>query len=66
MIVQIPNINRGKDGKETFLMSHLAEEQAPFGYHLSYPLQLTPSGNLSANKDTSFLVTLRGLLTRYN
>ena len=66
MIVQIPNINHSKDGKEMLLMSHLAEEQAPFGYHLAYPLQLTPSGNLSANKDTSFLVTLRALLTRYN
>ena len=66
MIVQISNINRSKDGKETLLMSHLAEEQAAFGYHLAYPLQLTPSGNLSANKDTSFLVTLRALLTRYN
>lgn len=66
MIVQIPNINHSKDGKETLLMSHLAEEQGPFGYHLAYPLQLTPSGNLSANKDTSFLVTLRALMTRYN
>lgn len=66
LIVQIPNINHSKDAKETLLMSHLAEGQASFGYHLAYPLQLTPSGNLSANKDTSFLVTLRALMTRYN
>ena len=66
MIVQIPNINQSKDAKETLLISHLAEEQAPFGYHLAYPLSITPSGHLSANKDTSFLVTLRALMTRYN
>ncbi len=66
VIVQLPNMNHSKDGKETLPLSHLAEAQASFGYHLAYPLQLTPAGNLSANKDTSFLVTLRALLTRYN
>jgi hypothetical protein len=66
IIVKVAGITYNRDGKETFLIRPLAEEQASFGYHLAYPLLWRSSENLSINKDSSFLVTLRALMMRYN
>lgn len=49
--------------KEITLLTRLAEGQSLLGYHFAYPLFLLPS---SKNKDTSLIVTLRALMTRYN
>lgn len=66
VIVQFLSAPHGQDQKETFILSRLAEGQTSLGYHFAYPLQLTPSGNFTSNKDAAFLVMLRALLTRYN
>lgn len=66
IIMQVRFMIHDHNQKEMLLLSHLAEEQASFGYHLAYPLQLKSSGKLSENKDASLLVMLRALMTRYN
>lgn len=66
IVVQSPITTHSKDRKEIFILTHLAEQQASFGYHLAYPLEFNSSGSMSANKESSSLVMLRALLTRYN
>jgi len=66
LIVQLPAATWSKDQKEIVFLTHLAEAQASFGYHLAYPLQIESSRKLHENKDASSLVMLRALMTRYN
>lgn len=66
VIVRFSSGACSQEQKEIMLLSRLAEEQAPFGYHLAYPLQLASSANLNENKDGASLVMLRALLTKYN
>ncbi len=66
VVVKPSFVARNQDQKEMNLLSHLAEEQGPFGYHLAYPLQLAASANLNQNKDAASLVMMRALMTRYN
>lgn len=66
IIIELSAGTFNKDEKGFLVLKHLAEGQASLGYHLAYPLILTSSGSSNENKDASFLVTLRALMTRYN
>ncbi len=56
-------------GKQALLLTHLAEEQNAFGYHLMYPITFpTFHGENAFDKasDHSLLVTMRALMAKYN
>lgn len=69
IIVRVSSVLHSQDPKRILLLTHLAEEQVSFGYHLAYPIhlpQVVPLSTLSSEKDTSLLVTLRALMARFN